>query len=275
MRRIKRGWDVKKSIIISIILGVFLYAHADSTYDKDKINNTPDLMQSCKSAHFNNDGALYCCPVAVSDSLVWLSYKKLIPYQYKKPEDQYALVKLLAGNEYLGTDSKEGSGVYSLTTGLNKYLTEQDVKNFEIKHSGWRTCKQDFHDDANLTLEWIENNIKDNHVQWLNIGWYRKDKDYLYRFGGHWLTVVGFKGGKCYALDPSGRNGESKMVHRLSIENARKYNLKGETEGMPETSDGMLEIKSGFRFKDGADICLIDSSVSLNIPPLIQPKSNK
>ncbi len=257
---------MKKKLSILLFTTALLFdVSGASTYSQDKIKETPDLVQSCKAANFNMNGDIYCCPVAVSDSLIWLSKKKLIPYNYTRPEDQYSLVKQLVKDKYLKTDFHKGTGVYSMTIGLQAFLIDLGVKDFTIQHSGWRQCKSEFNDKSKLTMKWIEENIKGNHVQWLNIGWYRKDKKHLYRVGGHWLAVVGFRGDKLYVLDPSPRNGENKVVHRLTISKTKNIALKGDTKGLPETSDSMLEIKNGFKFKRTADVCLIDSSVSLNI----------
>jgi hypothetical protein len=255
-----------KPLILASFTGATLcLADGSSSYDRKKINETPDLVQTCAAAKFYKGGGLYCGPVAVSDSLVWLIQKQLLSYPYSSPEDHYALVKTLAQDAYLKTDKHKGTGAYSLTAGLHTFLSERGVDNFVIKHTGWRACKGMFNDEAALTPEWIEENISGNYVQWLNIGWYRREKDHLYRVGGHWLTVVGYRAGKCYALDPSPRNGARKQVHRFKLYKAKQIELRGEAQGLPETSEGMLEIRNGMTLKSTADVCLIDSSVSLNI----------
>ena len=40
----------------------------------DRLNATPDLMQSLPAAALPGEGLSYCGPVAVSNSLVWLSH---------------------------------------------------------------------------------------------------------------------------------------------------------------------------------------------------------
>jgi len=257
---------IKKQLVLALFITANIcIANEPSSYDQKKINGTPDLEQNCTAAKFYKNGGLYCCPVAVSDSLVWLIKKDLLSYPYSTPKDQYSLVKKLATDEYLKTDTHKGTGAYSLTSGLQAFLSKYGVKNFTIKHCGWRSCKSIFNDQADLTPEWIKDNISGNRVQWLNIGWYRKEKNHLYHVGGHWLTVVGYRSNKCYALDPSPRNGKKKKVHILTISKAKQVNLRGETTGLPETSEGMFEIKNGMIFKSTADVCLIDSAVSLNI----------
>jgi hypothetical protein len=257
---------IRRHLFLAFVIAARLCPADDpSAYDRRKIDGTPDLVQTCAAANFYKNGGLYCGPVAVSDSLVWLIKKGLLPYPYSRPEDQYSLVKKLASDEYLMTEKHKGTGAYSLTAGLDAFLSKLGVENFAIKHSGWRSCKSVFDDPADLTPEWIKNNISGNRVQWLNIGWYRREKDHLYRVGGHWLAVVGYRDGKCYALDPSPRNGENKKVHRLTISKAGRIDLRGEPQGLPATSEGMFEIESGMVFKRTADVCLIDSSVSLNI----------
>jgi hypothetical protein len=246
-------------------LKVTMPADAPSSYDRKKIDETPDLVQTCAAANFYKDGGLYCGPVAVSDSLVWLIKKELLSYPYSNTEDQYSLVKMLATDKYLKTNKHEGTGVYSLTTGLQIFLNDYGVTNSTIKHSGWRACKDEYQDQQDVTLEWIESHIKGTRVEWLNIGWYRREGKVLRRVGGHWLTVVGYRNNTCYALDPSPRNGKKKVVHKLSISPAVTRDLNGNFKGLPATSEGMLEIKRGFKLKSIADICLIDSAVSLQI----------
>lgn len=230
-----------QTIIFSAIVAHLCFADESTSYDSKKISETPDLVQSCEAADFQNNGADYCCPVAVSDSLVWLSKKKLFPRPYRKPEDQYSLVKELTREKYLNTDKHEGTSVYSLTTGLQTFLNDRGVTNSAIKHSGWRPCKAEYQDQQDVTLEWIENHIKGTRVEWLNIGWYRQEGKVLRRVGGHWLAVVGYHNKTCYALDPSPRNGEKKVVHKLSISPTVTRDLRGDYKGLPATSEGMLE----------------------------------
>lgn len=232
----------------------------------DKITGTPDLVQTCKAAEFYKRGGFYCGPVAVSNSLIWLGQQKLLPSAYPSPDDQYALVKQLVTDAYLKTDQHKGTGPYSLTTGLQAFLSDIGVDAFTLQHRGWRSCPKDVHDGSALTPAWIEEQISGRHVQWLNIGWYRKEADHLFRAGGHWLTVVGYRGGTCYVLDPSPRNGIPKQVHAITLSTAPEIALRGGTKGLPDTTAGMLEIKQGFIFKSIADVCLVDSSVSLHIP---------
>jgi hypothetical protein len=85
------------------------------------------------------------------------------------------------------------------------------------------------------------------------------------RFGGHWLTVVGWRDGKCLVCDPSPRNGVARKVHALVIRPAPKFALSGKPRGLPESSGGMLEIAGGFVVKKGADLCLIDGAVALAV----------
>lgn len=255
----------RKFLIIAGFLLFYFNVNAGEIFNFQKIKSTPDLVQTCKEANFSKNGSFYCAPVAVSNSLVWLSKNNLIPLKLTDRFDQYNLVKKLAKDKYFRTDTHKGTGVNSLTKGLDKYLNSIGVKNYKISHSGWRVCKDKYNNDNQLDIKWINENISGNQVQWLNIGWYRENNGKMYRFGGHWLTVVDYYKRKCYVLDPAPRNGIKKKTHLLTIGLSPEYKLRGKTKGLPSTSKGMLKIEKGFNFKDGTDLCLIDSSVSLLI----------
>lgn len=242
-----------------------LSVHASQGLNLKKIQQTPDLVQTSRAAGFYKSGSHYCAPVAVSNSLVWLSLNKRIPVSLENPQDQYDLVKKLASNNYLRTDKHNGTGPNSLTKGLDKYLSSIGLKNYTINHSGWRICRDKYNSGQPLDIDWIKENISGSAVQWLNIGWYRLKKGKMHRFGGHWLTVVEYHRNRCYALDPAPRNGIEKKTHLLTLEPSPEYKLTGKTKGLPKTSKGMFQIVKGFNFKNGTDLCLIDSAVSLQI----------
>ncbi|MBX9724083.1 MAG: hypothetical protein K2X81_21935, partial [Candidatus Obscuribacterales bacterium] len=46
-----------------------------NTVSVDRIITTPDLMQTLPAADLPYDGTAYCGPVAVSNSMVWLTHQ--------------------------------------------------------------------------------------------------------------------------------------------------------------------------------------------------------
>jgi len=149
--------------------------------------------------------------------------------------------------------------------GLDAYLSSIGVRKFSIVASGWRVVGRKYESGRRLDRGWIEENISGKRVEWLNIGWYRRESGGMLRFGGHWLTVVGWRNGKCLVCDPAPRNGVARKVHELVIRPAPEFALSGKIRGLPASSRGMLGIAGGFVVKKGTDLCLIDGAVALAV----------
>lgn len=180
----------------------------------DKLS-TPDLTQTDPRGHFAQIGKNYCAPVAVSNSLVWLSrhgFEGLLPgaEDTKQPnalnasaeakdqilaERQIALVKTLSSPAYMNTRADEGTEVSDVLRGLKKYILQKGYSIKSLGYQGFRLTDPEFDTGYRYPrLSLIKQGITGKSGVWLNTGWYKykPETDTYVRLGGHWVTLVGY-----------------------------------------------------------------------------------
>jgi len=229
------------------------------------IDSIPDYYQRDRAfGGFPRNGVVYCGPVAVSNSLMWLSqkgYGNLTLQSGDKEKDQHALIKKLGSPDFINTRNG-GSSANQICNGVYSYLHQCGYKNAQIKYRGWRLVRYRFYDGTEVpTMEWIKKVISENNGVWLNIGWYRYNKknDTYTREGGHWVTLVG------YGHDNKGSNPNALIIHDpdtrhrfneyIVPEKIGRGKIDGNFRGLPRNAKGYLRYqatRSQFGIIDGA-----------------------
>lgn len=270
-------------LLSTIVLGSFCFncqAQTCPAYYTDKVESTPDLPQTDPEAGFIEGGQIYCGPVAVSNSLMWLAdhgFDKLRPKAETEKQSQVAMVKLLAARDRMDTDDN-GTGVGSVLQGVGKYVDESGYHCQTLEYQGWRPVNIDCRRTARIpSLYWMQKIISNPAgAVWLNIGFYVYDKDFLTykRRDGHWVTVVGYgvdsKGATDPSVlilhDPSPRSGQTlshDYCHLVKIEDDSK--LAGDYDGLPRNARGYYIIRDGLHIMRKTSCAIIDSAVGLII----------
>ncbi|MEI9997797.1 MAG: hypothetical protein WDO13_00770 [Verrucomicrobiota bacterium] len=139
----RRGGSVERIFAAKVIrlftLGLALGAspiRADifpATDAMQKAAGTPHFWQRDPRGGFENTGRDYCCPVAVSNSLVYLArhgFPALLP-EGDGVQPQIDLIKLLASSDYFGTDPDKGTPPGAVLRGTWRVRV--------ITASGWNT----------------------------------------------------------------------------------------------------------------------------------------
>ena len=121
------------------------------------------------------------------------------------------MVEKLASPKYMNT--KTGTGVNSLASGIEKYLKEKGIKKYRIDYEGWRSIGKTTKRISTVpSLATARDVLSENSAVFLNIGRYKKRGGNYLRHGGHWLTVVGAADTSLEVFDPAGRNGSAKNL---------------------------------------------------------------
>src|SRR5262249_35148137 len=129
-----------------------------------KVSAMPDFCQVDEDGHFDNGGKVFCGPVAVSNSLVWLSqngFPKMLPPVEKKgdPDNvngnggngsaegdhkidsqksaQIELIRTLGSPDFMGTEGHDGTSATRLIRGLGKYVADHGYKVDHVEYRGW------------------------------------------------------------------------------------------------------------------------------------------
>lgn len=240
------------------------------------IHQIPDLVQTDPKGEFARGGKSYCGPVAASNSLVWL--KAGGARQFTDKTEQYKVVNLLASANYMDTDPVKGVGAAGLIRGVKRFV-EKDIgdPDFHLSYQGWRSSpKGHFAGVKTPELEWIRSFVGPGKSAWINIGWYRHDKENneYNRVGGHWVTLVG------HGADEKGRpNDHIIVIHDPSPRTGTppndfvvlkpltggKLTVKGSKTTRP--TQGLFLMGGGMHIKSSADVAILDGIVGLDLHP--------
>lgn len=247
----------------------------------EKVAKTPHFWQLDPRGGFQNGGQYYCCPVAVSDSLVYLArhgFPELLPKD-KGVQSQIGLINLMASPRYLGTDPEKGTGPDTVLNGVENYVVGQGYQCSTMEYEGWHRlqCRhEEFVMGTKTDLDWLKKGVRDPHgVVWLNVGWYtRAGEDQWKRTGGHWVTMTGFAAADARTLlidNPSTPgNGDqpddpaNDVVHLQPVDAGTLY----KQEGMTQDAAGMY-MMSGPGLPMGHDtVAFLDGAIVLVVGKL-------
>ncbi|MBW1989186.1 MAG: hypothetical protein JRI97_06535 [Deltaproteobacteria bacterium] len=254
----------------------------------EKAETTPDMVQTDQNARLPARGMAYCGPVAVSNSLVWLSrhgYAELIPpLDKKRTMTQAQLASLLALEKYMDTSLKHGTSPAELLEGLEKFLADRGFSSASLKYQGWRSVPERFiASKGPPSMDWIKKGLLGDSAVWLNVGWYDLDKETktFHRRGGHWVTLVGY--GKNAAgkpdpfvlavHDPATRRkpGKDKAPRRrhdfVVAEPIASGTLAGKIKPLPVDAAGYYILGGELHVQHDADYALLDGAVVLTLQP--------
>ncbi|MBN2138546.1 MAG: hypothetical protein JW720_12130 [Sedimentisphaerales bacterium] len=245
----------------------------------EKADSTSDLTQTDRLAELPGGGKTYCGPVAVSNSLFWLSengFANLTSGLADRRDAHFELARTLGSKRYMNTSLRTGTGADSILDGVDRYLEDRGYEYGYLKFQGWRKHPGRFSSGVAVPeLDWIKRGIVGDSGVWLNVGWYKYDSssgEYA-RVGGHWVTLVG------YGVDEKGRgNSDILIVHDpaprcgkepheyVRMELIGDGRLTGKYSGLPRPAKGYYKMAGGMHVKKTADFAILDGVVVLRMP---------
>ncbi|MCS7237869.1 MAG: BNR repeat-containing protein [Thermoguttaceae bacterium] len=129
------------------------------------------------------------------------------------------LLKLLV-DRYL-VMSPQGIAPLPAMEGFERFLADHGYQS-RMEWRGWRRGGR-FATAREIDPDWLCRSIVDRSWAIMNVGWYRVDeasKQYQ-RFGGHWVTLVGYRKQASEVLlfvhDPGRRSGPGKVTHQVHL----------------------------------------------------------
>lgn len=218
------------------------------------IHDIPDFTQTDIAAKKAGGGWQYCAPVAVSNSLSWMS---------GNVGGQRGLIEKLASPGYMSTSLKNGTSPSGVIRGVDRIATELFGGYRILEYQGWRPHPVGFSKGVAIPeIKRILHGASHVSATWLNVGWYQKISggDFL-RKGGHWVTVVGSNNTQLILHDPAPRAGtifSNEFVNYSVLDSGR---LIGKKRGMPVSVKGYISLEEGFHIKSGADLAIIDGVI--------------
>jgi hypothetical protein len=97
------------------------------------------------------------------------------------------------------------------------------------------------------------------------VGWYAYDEttgDYV-RSGGHWITVVGYRGDDLLIHDPSPSAGVERWTQRITLTEIEDGRLTGQQRNLPRSAEGCYQV--GGEMRAGRSTCVLDGVVILTL----------
>jgi hypothetical protein len=262
-------------------------AHAAPAPPKPKPNrvlrqrafDTPDLTQTDPELGVPGGGNSYCGPVAISNSVMWLSshgYPKLAPPGPTPHEQQLELVRRLGSHHYMATSPYSGTGAFGILPGLARWAKDAGYQVKRLEYEGWRGHALAY--DVGVRkpdLHWIASALHPGGAAWINVGWYKPGPGghAYHRHGGHWLTVVDAGHDERGAPDPSvlvlhdpapyaGTKFENTYVRVEPIDHG--WMLDGKN-AFP--AKGYAKVGGGMHIKREGDVAIIDGAIVLELAP--------
>ncbi len=264
--------------------------------DTKKVLATPHFFQCDPRGRFAASGSMYCCPTAVSDSLMYLAYHgfpNLLPDGITDAtQAQITLIDILAVY-CMKTDPASGTDMGQALSGIEHYVEASGYACDRLEYRGWRPLPKSmscYRTGLSPSLDWIKKAAADPHgAAWVNIGWYVRGQtaDEWMRVGGHWVAVVGYGvDGKGHSDphvllvdNPAVRTTES--VSRLAdateaptsdelaadvmkVEPIGHARLVGKGWGLPHDASGMLAVSGpGVSMSPKFDGAFVDGAIVL------------
>lgn len=241
--------------MVTRILFVFClcspWCHATTAF----INKIPDITQTQVKGSKTGNGRQYCAPVAVANSLAWMS---------GRTPQSMAMIRKLGSSQYMNTSLKNGTGTSGVLRGVNKLALEIFGGYKILEYEGWRKHPASYSTGIKLpNLKRLKSAVSEKSAAWLNIGWYRFNKsnrEYL-RIGGHWVTLVGSNHRQLILHDPAPRAGKSFANEYVTYHQIQAGTLVGNKQGLPRPARGYLQLGEGMHIKSKADVAIIDGVV--------------
>lgn len=264
----------------------------------------PDLLQTDSELKVRGGGLSHCGPVAVSNSLIWLSqngYPKLLPTAHaafntqpkggqepllpaatKSPEElhqeQLELVRNISSETYMGTCQWSGTGPVGVLRGLDRYVRRAGYKYLRLEYQGWRGHQKKFSTGVRKPeLTWVKQALDEGGVAFAHVGWYKPipNSKGLKRGGGHWLTIIAAGQNERFEEDPlalvlhdpapyAGEGAERVFVTARQITEGWLQENHS-ANSFPAT--GYYALEGGMHVKNAGDIAVLDGVVVLVLDP--------
>lgn len=251
--------ELEIKLMKKIVFVLLILFPLTSLSEQSLINDIPDFTQTNVKGASSGNGQQYCAPVAVSNSLVWLSNNQ---------HRQLEFINTLASKSYMNTSLKNGTGTTGVLRGVDKLSVELFGGYKELVYEGWRKHPQHFSQGVKIPdIERLKTYITKKSAAWINVGWYRyrKQSNEYQRIGGHWVTLVGVEADHLIIHDPApraGRDFENEYVKYSVIENGT---MTGNKAGLPVEAEGYISLGDGMHIRRKADFAIVDGVVYFKI----------
>lgn len=187
---------IRFTALLSLLAMLSCARPETDTFPDIVLTGIPDLPQQGPDFGLPGDGSTLCAPVAVSNSLSWL-------LGASSQDDQVALVRRLAGEDYMATLVEIGTPFVDMVRGLERYLDEEGISYRRLEYAGWHRVPPRYRAKEPLSLAWLLRGLSGHSAVWLNLGWYDNAlPGYYRRRSGHWVTLVGHRNGRLIIHDP-------------------------------------------------------------------------
>jgi len=235
------------------------------------VDLTPDLCQTDEAFRALPYGGIYSCgPTAFANVLIAMDrrgYEDLVFGDVRAKDDQRALLLKLGARPFLET-TKHGIGPLSAMKGIRRFVVERGYR-ADLEFQGWRSGGE-FSTSRFVDLARLREAVTGDSSVVINVGWYQYDpaEDLYSRFGGHYMTLVGFRqeGDRFTYLvhDPASRSGPGKVTHEARLVPIPTGRLAPWKSYGQREAEGHFLIE-GIVLKRTVDAAILDGAIRLTI----------
>lgn len=238
-----------------LIAGVAIVLPAMADSNTAYIDSIPDFTQSHINGRQYGYGSELCAPVAVSNSIAWMT---------GNADNQYALATRLASPAYMNTNVWKGTSTAGVLNGVDAIAKALFGCYRGLEYQGWKKHPRRFATGESIPdLNWIRQGVGRMSAVWLNVGWYRyfRRSNSYHRIGGHWVTLVGYDDRLLILHDPAPRAGDVFANEYVNTGRIKSGTLVDRATGQHRAAGGYLLLGEGMHIKKGADVAIIDGAV--------------
>lgn len=235
-----------------------------------KVAITPDFCQTDPIFRdLPEGGANMCGPTAFANILFAMEKAGatgLVP-EADTPEIQARALLEELTSQYLKLTT-HGIGPAAVAEGVYRFLNTRGYP-CRVEWRGWRRAGE-FRSEEPLSIPWICESVLGNSWAILNVGWYRyePEADRYRRFGGHWVTLVGFRTGPdgpvLLVHDPARRSGPGKVTHDVRLSVLQSGTLASWPGYPAQPGKGMFRLE-GLVLNPHADCALLDGVIRIEV----------
>lgn len=253
----------------------------------EKVDSTPDLMQTDPALGLVRGGQTSCCSVSVTNSLAWLAENGFEEVALWDSQGHVSYAETAqALEEALGLAARPGVMPPRLMRGLSRYLAQRGYTeaDYELTYQGWY---QPVDEGQRLPdLDGMRQGLVGDSAVWLLVGFYELDADGVGDvcrvISHHYVTLVGYgvdeQGNEdpdvLIVHDPAPRSGvgvshdyvrvEPLAGGQLTVDPGSPY-AEAYAQQLPIDATGYYRLDRGLSYNEQADVAILDGVIILRM----------
>lgn len=251
----------------------------------EKVDSTPDLMQTDAELDLLEGGQMSCGSVSITNSLAWLANNGFEEVMLRDADGNVSYAKTAqAMDRVLNLTRARGALPPAFLRGVSRYLTEQGYTDadYRLEFQGW--CRSKNLDGVDVpSIDALKRGLIGGSAVWLFVGFYRYDGqgDEYQIISHHYVTLVGYgvdeHGNEdpdvLIVHDPAPRSGSGVSHDYVRIERLNSGRITVDPTAwfakaysqLPIDAAGYHKLGDGLAYNPKADVAILDGVIILRM----------